>query len=546
MRMLQRYLALTALLFVAASCGKASEKKDQPTPIVQSSVLQPGWYPTEPNQLTNELKTYFDLAQTYFSTAIDAHAVKALIVPHAGYYFSGLCAATAYQTLINHADKHKKNNHYTRVIILAPSHTSFFNGVSLPSYTVYRTALGDIPVDVETIKALRNHELFRGSSEAHDKEHAIEVQLPFLQHTLTDFSIVPLIVGHLRDDRPFVIAKELKKYIDDRTLIVISSDFVHQGKSFEYQPFSKDIIDMTRYIDSLAVQSLCLQSYSAFETMLKQTGATICGQEALKILLALCEQRALGTTDGHLCCYYTSTHIGRARQENPVVIDIPQLFQPIPDEQAQASVSYVGLVLAKPVHNKLQDLLTGYEKKSLLAMVKNVITNDLTPEADKKPDHLLAPIISTNLDAHVGAFVTLHKQGQLRGCIGNIISPQPLYKTVMSMARAAAFNDTRFSPVASDEINQLAIDITILSQPTHVNSYRDIVLGKHGIILQKYDIQGRMTNSSVFLPQVPLGQGWNLQTTLEQLSLKAGLGRDSWTERCSFDVFEGFEITWNS
>jgi AmmeMemoRadiSam system protein A len=258
------------------------------------------------------------------------------------------------------------------------------------------------------------------------------------------------------------------------------------------------------------------------------------------------KQQVLGATDAHLCCYYTSAHLNRARQAKPTEIDITQLFQSVPDEQGQESVSYVGLVLAKPAKKPLQDLLTGYEKKSLLAMVKNVIVSDLAPEADKKPDHLLAPIISSNLDVHIGAFVTLHKQGQLRGCIGNIISPQPLYKTVMAMARAAACNDTRFNPVTSDEVNQLAIDITILSEPTHVNSYRDIVLGKHGIILQKYDIQGRMTNSSVFLPQVPLGQGWDLNTTLEQLSLKAGLGRTSWTERCSFDVFEGFEITWNS
>ncbi len=545
-RNILRNAILTTVLFVTASCGKASEKKEQHASIVQASVLPAGWYPTDQKILTNEIKTYFDLSQKHFGTTIDAQSIKAIIVPHAGYFYSGLCAATAYHTLLNTTDKHKKNSHYTRVIILAPSHTSFFNGVSLPNYTVYRTALGDIPIDVETIKTLSKHELFRGSSEAHDKEHAIEVQLPFLQQTLTDFSIVPLIVGHLRDEKAFAIAKELRKFIDDRTLIVVSSDFVHQGKSYEYQPFSKDIINMTRYIDSLAVQALCLQSYNAFNTMITQTGATICGQEALRILLALCEMQALGTTDAHLCCYYTSAHLNKARQANPAIIDIAQLFQPVPDDQGQESVSYVGLVFAKPAHKKLPDLLTGYEKKSLLAMVKGVIANDLAPEENKIPDHLLAPIISTNLDLQVGAFVTLHKQGELRGCIGNIISPQPLHKTVMAMARAAAFNDSRFSPVGSDELNQLSIDITILSQPTHVNSYRDIVLGKDGIILQKYDINGRMTNSSVFLPQVPLGQGWDLNTTLEQLSLKAGLSRDGWKERCSFDVFEGFEITWNS
>jgi AmmeMemoRadiSam system protein A len=132
--------------------------------------------------------------------------------------------------------------------------------------------------------------------------------------------------------------------------------------------------------------------------------------------------------------------------------------------------------------------------------------------------------------------VTLNKKtGALRGCIGRIITSQPLYKTVVQMARAAAFHDSRFSPVKKEELDDLIIDITVLTPPKRVASYNDIKLGKHGIILKKG------FKRSVFLPQVPGTFGWDLTKTLEQLALKAYLKRDEW-KNSTYEVFEGFEF----
>jgi len=126
--------------------------------------------------------------------------------------------------------------------------------------------------------------------------------------------------------------------------------------------------------------------------------------------------------------------------------------------------------------------------------------------------------------------------GELRGCIGSIMPTQPLYLTVLDKAKAAAFHDTRFAPLTHSELDKVVIDITMLAPPHRVGSYKDIVLGRDGIILEKH---GR---SAVFLPHVPTEFGWTLPATLQQLSMKAGLAKDAWQHGATYEVFEGFEF----
>ena len=132
----------------------------------------------------------------------------------------------------------------------------------------------------------------------------------------------------------------------------------------------------------------------------------------------------------------------------------------------------------------------------------------------------------------MGAFVTLHKHGQLRGCIGEIFPRRPLMEAVADQAVNAAFKDPRFPKLREDELELIDLEISALTAPRTVAGYRDIELGKHGIVLYK---GGR---SAVFLPQVAPEQGWDLETTLTHLSMKAGLGPDDWKNGCEFQVFE--------
>ncbi len=518
----------------------ACSKKPLPEPqkkldIIHTSLLPTGWYTQDAVTLNNELELYLNEAQKHFYVDASPNSVHALIAPHAGYYFSGLCAATAYQTL---RENGKKNKNISRVIILSPSHTVFMNGVSLPDYTIYRTTLGEIPVDQDAIAALRKHMLFQARPEAHDKEHAVEMQLPFLQKTVADFKIVPLIIGHLKDNDPLFIAQEIKKLIDNQTLVVISTDFVHYGKNYNYTPFFNQITAQIGYIDSLAVQTLWLQLSPAFNQLLKESGATICGQEPLKVFLALMGLKTWGTIEGQLSCYYTSAQMQQARQKDNTIM-MEKLFEKVPDPTTQSSVSYAGMVFTDTITQQL----TGYEKKALTNLARATLENYFKSPNAQLADHLLYPIISSGIDQKTGAFVTLKtKDGQLRGCIGRILSSEPLYKTVHAMTLAAAFNDSRFVPIIQDDLAHITLSITILTQPVKVANYHDIIIGKHGIVLYKKNPQGNITATAVFLPQVAIEQKWDREKTLEQLSIKAGLSSNSWKTDCDFEVFEGYEI----
>jgi AmmeMemoRadiSam system protein A len=178
----------------------------------------------------------------------------------------------------------------------------------------------------------------------------------------------------------------------------------------------------------------------------------------------------------------------------------------------------------------MKDSYTAEEKAMLLNLARKKIASNLTGEHPPLPADLDAEFMQVR-----SCFVTLHSaNGALRGCIGNIEPFQPLVENIISNAKNAAFRDPRFPPVASiDELESLIIEISILTVPVSIPSYQDFIVGKHGIILQK---GGR---NSVFLPQVAPEQGWDAETTLTHLAMKAGLSSDAWKDDdCEFRVFE--------
>jgi AmmeMemoRadiSam system protein A len=130
------------------------------------------------------------------------------------------------------------------------------------------------------------------------------------------------------------------------------------------------------------------------------------------------------------------------------------------------------------------------------------------------------------------AFVSLHRDGNLRGCIGNLEAVEPLYRNVIHNARNAAFQDPRFMPLTAAELAGLNIEISVLTPPRPIHSVDEFQIGTHGIILTKGQ------RRAVFLPQVAPEQGWDRETTLTHLSLKAGMGPDDWRRGAKYYVFE--------
>jgi AmmeMemoRadiSam system protein A len=191
-----------------------------------------------------------------------------------------------------------------------------------------------------------------------------------------------------------------------------------------------------------------------------------------------------------------------------------------------------GPTSAVPTCKEEDDFLTAEEKETLLKLARRSVVQSVKSGGALKETELTKGLdITDALKKEMGAFVTLQKHGKLRGCIGYLRPVAPLHKAVMANARSAALRDTRFSPVKPHELDDIEVEVSVLSVPVPVDGPSHIRIGCHGIILKK----GR--RRATFLPHVAPQQGWNREQTLSHLSRKAGLGRDGWKDGCSFKVY---------
>jgi AmmeMemoRadiSam system protein B len=209
--------------------------------------------------------------------------VRALILPHAGYSFS---AQTAIKALLKATEEK-----YSKVLVIAPSHRLPFEGIAISELETYRTPLGDIPVDMDSVLNIANkqNDYIANLPEAHTSEHSLEVQLPLLQHFFSDFELIPIINGLINESSAREIASSLKDYWQEDILWVISSDFTHYGRNFSYLPFTEDIKENINKLDLGAIELILQKDLHAFCKYLDKTGATICGRGAIEILLAVLE-----------------------------------------------------------------------------------------------------------------------------------------------------------------------------------------------------------------------------------------------------------------
>lgn len=484
--------------------------------------LSSAWYPAKKADVLDSLHECKQYAQEYYDMDLDPLKIRAIISPHAGFDYSGNVAAAAYQLL--------PFDYFRRVIILAPSHHSSFQGVGLPQkeYSFYKNVLGSVGLDKKVLEALSlNSSLCSYQAHAHDLDHSITMQIPFIQHFCGKACLlVPLLIGEISLEQVEAVATLLQAYIDPYTLLVISSDFTHYGKRFSYEPFkdTQDIASHISQIDSALVAQIQDQNLKGFQQVLQKTKATVCGQNPIKILLALLEQKALGDIESYVVGYEKSS-----------------LDQKNPDH----SVSYVSCVFS---NQKKQDLsvcnrLTGYEKGLLLSIARDHVEQVVMKLHLEKKDIVVPGLLTKTLCELHGVFVTLYKMGQdgykqLRGCIGTLAPRDRLYESVYHMAAQAALHDTRFEPVAAHELPYVDISIAVLTDPKAVPSYRDIVLGRDGVVLS------HKGHSAVYLPQVAQEQGWNLDQMLSSLSQKAGLSKSSWKEvGVAYKVFESCDFS---
>ncbi|RJP28577.1 MAG: AmmeMemoRadiSam system protein B [Candidatus Omnitrophota bacterium] len=455
---------------------------------VRKSILAGSWYEGSKAGLTRQVDRYLDAAPTPGS----GNRIGAVIAPHAGYEWSGSTAAYGYQPL--------KGAQYKRVIVLAPSHRTSFRGGSICDVAAYETPLGEVSLDRAVCDALLSSSLVQSLPQAHAQEHSLEIQLPFLQRTLGEFSLIPIVIGDISPGDCVELANLIRPLLTQDTLLVMSSDFTHQGPRFGYVPFKEDVRKNVQRLDFVAINSILNLNVREFWAFTDRVQATICGKNSIKIgMMALPLQ-----TQVEFLHYETSG-----------------------DKQKDYSetVSYAAIIFRDQ-----PDYLNEREAELLLNIARKTLTDTLEAKDVKEytpPNEQITP----PLRQKKGVFVTLQKEGMLRGCIGDLDAEQELHKTVARTVLLSALRDQRFQPVQKEELEKIDIEISVMSPQTTVNSWKEIVLGRDGIIVEK---GGR---SALYLPQVALEQGWDVEETLSHLCEKARLDKDAWKSGCTFKTF---------
>ncbi len=455
------------------------------------------FYPAHPDTLRRDLKHMFEKARP--CTTKD---VIAIVVPHAGYVFSGTTAASAY----NQIDKNKK---YKNIFVITSSHNVAFDGASVYFFGNYETPLGVVKVNTELGKKLDDENTcITYRYDAHAREHSLEVQLPFIQYHLgNDIQIVPIIIGTQSNGTLDKIANALFPYFNSENLFVISSDFSHYPKYAD-----------AHRIDSLTTAAILKNSSKLLYEQLaanekegvKNLATSLCGWSSVMTLLKMTE---------------------KYKEITPRIIEMTNSGDSEYGEKDRV-VGYAAIafstgaegikpVIASEVKNDDKEFsLTSEEKSILINLVKKTL-QDYIPGGKKAP--LTPDSFPPALHAHLGVFVSLYENKALRGCIGRFYTNDPLYMTVQEMAIASATQDTRFKPVTASELDAIQIEISVLSPMKRIESEKEIILGKHGIYIRK---GGR---SGTFLPQVATETGWSLEEFLGHCSRdKAGLGWDGW------------------
>ena len=490
-------LSLTTLSLVCTLVAPQANAVEAPV-IPAKKVREPAvaglFYPKDPAELSRMIDTCLVGAKG----EPPAGELKALICPHAGYPYSGPVAASAFRLLAG--------RDYTTVVVLGPSHYADLRAASVTNADLFRTPLGDVPVSAKAraLAQLRPFALeppclvqrpdwWRQSSRsapaedtADTWEHSVEVEVPFLQRTLKNFELVPVVCGEIDEEKA---AGALLQILDDRTLIVASSDLSH------YYSYAT-----AKELDQHTVEAICRLDPGAIGD------GDACGHTPIRTLLYVARQR--GWQARLLDCRNSGDTTG---DKSRVV--------------GYAAIAFYAPA-AKPIGAPAAAQFTAADRRYLLDLARKTVREAAT--TGQLPE-VSADGFAPKFTAAKGCFVTLTKRGELRGCIGYILPQGPLYRAVVENARNAALRDPRFPAVRPGEVDQLEIEISVLTKPLPLffSSPEELLHklqpGVDGVVLQ---IGNR---SATYLPQV-WEQIPDKVDFLNNLAEKAGCESSAWRE----------------
>ena len=458
--------------------------------IDREPVVAGTFYESDPKELRKQLKEMFA------DSNVSKENISAIIVPHAGYAYSGDIAARAFGQLNTELE-------YDHIFIIGSSHHVSLKGASVYNKGHYKTPLGLIPVDLD----LANHLIessthFTYNESAHAEEHTIEVQLPFLQYHLKNINkIVPIIIGTQNIEVLDHISDELKPYFNERNLFVISTDLSHYPKDED-----------ARVVDENTVNAICSNKKANVLSVLEENKkllisnlyTSLCGWTSVYVLM--------GLTNKNRNYEYRRVLYGTSGDK---------LYQ-----NRSRVVGYQSIAVVNKTAPKKE--LPQHVKEMLLQEARSAICNNLGIDSETSPDSKMPP----GFEGYRSAFVSVYVSGELRGCIGQFDAQVDLIELVRNNAVSAAFTDSRFPHVEAEELPDLKIEISVLTPKEKIHSISQIELGRHGVYLQKG------WNRGTFLPQVATKTQWSMEEFLGHLARdKAHIGYEGWKDAELF-IFE--------
>lgn len=437
------------------------------------------FYQSDVSQLKSQVSNFLKQQPRYKLSL----PLVGLIVPHAGYIYSGKTAGFAYALI--------KDKKIDTVFLVGRSHRTRFLGIITDDRDFWATPLGNVAIDKKLVSDLVVKPGFRVDYDIMDKEHSLEVQVPFLQCAIKgDFKIVPILVGCENKEELDLYAKYIAPFVGKQknSILVLSTDLSHYHSD-----------DIARKMDEKAISTIESGKFTRILEAASKGEFELCGVSAVYLGLKILSE-------------ITPIEIRFLNYSNSGDTTLDK----------SSVVGYVSMAIfakeKKSLQKKEKDMLSKTQRQLLLKIARETLENYL---AKKKLPEL--KIDDPSLLEKRGVFVTLRKKGELRGCIGTLLPQEPLANAVRSMAIQSATGDPRFPSVTLEELKDIEIEISVLTVPVKVSSPDEIVLGRDGVIVKKGFRQG------VFLPQVADETGWTKEQFLSALCAhKAGLEPDAW------------------
>ena len=457
---------------------------------IRPAVWNGKFYPADGNALRNAIEKLSDRADCSITELpVRGGRLTALILPHAGYVYSGQVAAYAHCAVQGEA--------IDKVILMGPDHRVGFTGCALSDVDAYATPLGEVRLHSDAKRLRENSALFHSEPRSDASEHCLEVILPFLQVYLKHFELVPLVLGPCD---LAAVAERLEPLLTSGTLVVASADLSH------YLPY-----DEAQARDKATIDAI-LRGHS--DLLLAESNRT-CGAHPIAVLLDLARRHAW----------------------RPVLLNYATSGDSAGDRSAVVGYAAIAFYGEDPMSQQTPEI-TPQQGRALVRLARKTLMERFGRTLPAEEAAALADQLQdAALQSRCGTFVTLKIGGRLRGCIGSLQGREPLVDGIAANAINAAFHDPRFPALKAKELDRIVIEVSVLTKPEPL-TYKD-----HADLIAK--LRPRIDGVTIrkghagatFLPQV-----WDQlpkpEDFLSHLCLKAGLGADAWrTDKLDVETY---------